>query len=47
LIASLDGHTLRRHADVGDDSDVLGRAVARHLLDEGGATALLSEVTSS
>jgi hydroxymethylbilane synthase len=47
MIASLDGHTLLRHADVGDDSDVLGRAVARHLLDEGGATALLSEVTSS
>lgn len=44
MIASLDGHTLLRHADVGDDALVLGRSVARHLLDEGGAGALLSEV---
>ena len=44
MIASLDGHTLLRHADTGEDGVALGRAVARHLLDEGGATALLSEV---
>jgi hydroxymethylbilane synthase len=47
MIASLDGHTLLRHADTGDDGIAVGRSVARHLLDEGGATALLSEVTSS
>ena len=44
MIATLDGHTLLRHSDVGDDPVMLGRSVARHLLDEGGATALLSEV---
>ena len=44
MIASLDGHTLLRHADKGEDGVALGRAVARHLLDEGRATALLSEV---
>jgi len=43
MIASLDGHTLLRHAGTGDDHVALGRAVARHLLDEGGASALLSE----
>jgi len=46
MIASLDGHTLLRHADSGDDGVAVGRAVARHLLDEGGATALLSEVSA-
>ncbi len=45
MIASLDGHTcLRHHAD-GDDPETLGREVARHLLDEGGAASLLWEVT--
>ena len=44
MIASLDGHTLLRHGDHGDDAVALGRSVARHLLDDGGATALLSEV---
>src|SRR5437763_665787 len=44
MIATLDGHTLLRHSDVGDDPVTLGRSVARHLLDDGGATALLSEV---
>ncbi|HEV3351797.1 MAG TPA: hydroxymethylbilane synthase [Acidimicrobiales bacterium] len=47
MIASLDGHVLLRHTDAGDAAVVLGRAVARHLLDEGGATALLSEVTGT
>lgn len=46
MIASLDGHTLLRHADAGDDGMAVGRSVARHLLDEGGAAALLSEVAS-
>jgi len=44
MIASLDGHTLLRHADAGGDAVMLGRSVARHLLDEGGASALLAEV---
>jgi hydroxymethylbilane synthase len=44
MIATLDGHTLLRHHDTGDDAVSLGRSVARHLLDDGGATALLSEV---
>ena len=47
MIASLDGHTLLRHVAQGDDAVALGRSVARHLLDEGGATALLSEVAPS
>jgi hydroxymethylbilane synthase len=47
MIASLDGHVLLRHSDAGDDAVGLGRAIARHLLDEGGATALLSEVTGT
>jgi hydroxymethylbilane synthase len=47
MIASLDGHTLLRHGDTGDDAEELGRAVARHLLDEGGATALLSQVAGT
>ncbi|MBV9410173.1 MAG: hydroxymethylbilane synthase [Acidimicrobiia bacterium] len=47
MIASLDGHTLLRHEDAGDDAISLGRSVARHLLDEGGAAALLSEIGAS
>jgi hydroxymethylbilane synthase len=47
MIASLDGHALLRHTNAGDDAVGLGRAIARHLLDEGGATALLSEVTGT
>ena len=42
MIASLDGHTLMRHAGSGDDGVAVGRSVARHLLDEGGASALLA-----
>jgi hydroxymethylbilane synthase len=45
LIASLDGHVVLRHRATGHDGDAVGRAVARHLLDEAGAGALLlSEV---
>jgi hydroxymethylbilane synthase len=47
MIASLDGHTLLRHQDAGDDAVVLGSSVARHLLDEGGAAALLTELDAS
>ena len=42
MIASLDGHVLLRHAETGDDALSVGRSVARHLLDEGGASALLA-----
>ena len=43
LIATLDGHVLLRHSAVGVDPEAVGRAVARHLLDEGGAQALLAD----
>jgi len=43
LIAGLDGHVLLRHEGRGDDGEALGRSVARHLLDEGGASALLRD----
>jgi hydroxymethylbilane synthase len=46
LIASLDGHVLLRHAAQGTDGEAVGRAVARHLLDEGGARALLADEAS-
>jgi hydroxymethylbilane synthase len=44
VIASLDGHTVLRHrrtAPPGDPPAALGRAAARHLLDDCGGTALL------
>jgi hydroxymethylbilane synthase len=42
LLASLDGHRVLRHATLGDraEAESLGRAVARHLLDHGGAALL-------
>jgi hydroxymethylbilane synthase len=42
MIASLDGHVLLRHSETGSDGVVVGRSVARHLLDQGGASALLA-----
>jgi hydroxymethylbilane synthase len=47
MIASLDGVTLLRHVDTGEDGVAVGRAVARHLLDEGGAAALMAELDAS
>lgn len=41
LIASLDGHVVLRHAESGDDPDVLGKNVASVLLDDAGGRALL------
>lgn len=43
MLASLDGHTVVRHAAVGSssDADQLGRTVARFLLDDAGGAALL------
>ena len=42
LIASPDGRVLLRHTDAGDEPVALGRSVARHLLERGGGSALLS-----
>jgi len=41
MVASLDGHVVLRHTEVGDDPEAAGRAVARFLLDQAGAAALL------
>ena len=41
LLATLDGRVVLRHTDTGDDPVALGRAVARHLLDDAGGSALL------
>jgi hydroxymethylbilane synthase len=41
LVASLDGHVLVRAIREGDDGPALGRALARHLLDDAGGAALL------
>jgi hydroxymethylbilane synthase len=43
MVASLDGHTVIRHTRAGPAAaaDALGRAVARHLLDDAGGAALL------
>ena len=43
LLASLDGVTLIRDIRRGDDPETLGRAVARHLLDDRGGRALLDD----
>lgn len=40
LLASLDGHVVLRHVMSGADGPILGRAVARHLLDHGGGALL-------
>ena len=44
LIASLDGRVVLRHTATDRDGEALGRAVARHLLDRSGGTALLEEL---
>jgi hydroxymethylbilane synthase len=41
LLASLDGRIVLRHRAKGDEPEALGRAVARHLLDDAGGRALL------
>ena len=40
LLASLDGRVILRHRARGADPQALGRAVARHLLDQGGQSLL-------
>jgi hydroxymethylbilane synthase len=42
LLASLDGRIILRYRGQGDEPDALGRAVARHLLDQAGGAALLA-----
>ena len=41
LLASLDGRIILRHRAEGEAPEALGRAVARHLLDQAGGRALL------
>lgn len=41
MVASLDGHVLLRERRCGTDPEVLGRAVARFLLDDAGGASLL------
>jgi hydroxymethylbilane synthase len=41
LLASLDGRVILRHRAQDDDPESLGRAVARHLLDDAGGSAIL------
>jgi hydroxymethylbilane synthase len=45
MVASADGHVVLRHVVDGDDDDPasVGRRVARHLLDEAGGAALLTD----
>jgi hydroxymethylbilane synthase len=40
LLATPDGRIVLRHRETGDDPEALGRRVARHLLDHGGAALL-------
>jgi len=42
LLATADGRVMLRHTAEGDDGEVLGRAVARHLLDNAGGADLLA-----
>lgn len=44
MLSSLDGRVLIRERRTGDDPVELGRAVARHLLDDAGGAALLATV---
>jgi hydroxymethylbilane synthase len=47
LLSSLDGRVLLRHTATERDAVTLGRAVARHLLDDAGGAALLDELRAS
>lgn len=44
LVCTLDGRIVLRHRAAGDDPVALGAAVARHLLDGAGASALLADL---
>lgn len=43
MLSSLDGRVLIRERRVGDDPDMLGRSIARHLLDDAGGSTLLAD----
>ncbi len=43
MLSSLNGRVLIRERRVGDDPDMLGRSIARHLLDDAGGSALLAD----
>ena len=43
ILAALDGRVLIRERRLGSDPEALGRAVARHLLDDAGGTDLLAD----
>jgi len=43
MLSSLDGRVLIRERRVGGDPEMLGRAIARHLLDDSGGTDLLAD----
>ena len=42
MVAALDGSVVLRHSVAGTDPEAAGRAVARHLLDDAGGSAILS-----
>jgi hypothetical protein len=44
MVASLDGTVMLRQTMVGPEPDALGRALARHLLDDCGGQALLEDL---
>lgn len=44
MLASLDGRELIQERRAGDEPDALGRAIARHLLDDAGGSDLLADV---
>ncbi len=44
MLSTLDGRTLIRERRVGTDAEILGRSVARFLLDDCGGTDLLSDI---
>ena len=43
MLSSRNGRVLIRERRVGDDPDMLGRSIARHLLDDAGGSALLAD----
>jgi hydroxymethylbilane synthase len=44
MVSSLDGRVMLRQAMTGSDPGVLGRTLARHLLDDCGGQALLDDL---
>ena len=44
MVGTSDGRVMLRDSDEGDDPDVLGRRLARHLLDDAGGSSLLADL---